>query len=88
MPPTWPSCAPGRWPTSADRPTAADFLTHIRERRLRAREATILKHFEQHDCRAIIPMRDIVLFALATARREAEITRLHWDLRDARARDR
>jgi len=51
-----------------------------RDRRLReGEEAKILAHFESRDVRATIPMRDIVLFALATARREAEITRLLWE---------
>lgn len=45
-------------------------------------EKSLLAYFKERDGRAEIPMRDIVLFALATARREDEITRLLWkDLR-------
>lgn len=50
-----------------------------RDRRLReGEEQTILAHFENRDVRAVIPMKDIVLFALATGRRQEEITRLLW----------
>lgn len=50
-----------------------------RQRRLTPDEEKILlAHFAERDGRAEIPMRDIVLFALATARREEEITRLLW----------
>lgn len=50
-----------------------------RDRRLRdGEEARILKHFATRGRSARIPMRDIVLFALATSRREEEITRLLW----------
>lgn len=54
-----------------------------RDRRLSAdEEKTLLAHFAARDDRAEIPMRDIMLFALATARRQEEITRLLWkDLR-------
>ena len=51
-----------------------------RERRLKeGEEGLILKHFETRGRSAKIPMRDIVRFALATSRREEEITRLRWD---------
>lgn len=51
-----------------------------RERRLKeGEEGLILKHFEKRGWSAKIPMRDIVRFALATSRREEEITRLRWD---------
>ena len=51
-----------------------------RDRRLReGEEGRILAHFANRDVRATIPMRDIVLFALATGRRQEEITRLQWD---------
>lgn len=51
-----------------------------RDRRLRAgEEAKILEHFTNRDVRAVIPMLDIVLFALATGRRQEEITRLLWE---------
>lgn len=50
-----------------------------RDRRLRdGEEEKILKHFANRGRTAKIPMRDIVRFALATARREEEITRLRW----------
>ncbi len=41
-------------------------------------ESALLAHFEQRDRRAAIPMADIVRFALLTARRQEEITRLRW----------
>jgi len=51
-----------------------------RDRRLKdGEEQKILAHFENRDVRAEIPMYDIVLFALATARRQEEITRLRWE---------
>jgi integrase len=50
-----------------------------RTRRLTpAEESALLEHFAQRDGRAQIPMRDIMRFALLTARRQAEITRLRW----------
>jgi integrase len=66
---------------------AAEFLRQAgiigkpqkRDRRLRdGEEAKILKHFSKRGRGAKIPMRDIILFALATSRREEEITRLLW----------
>lgn len=51
-----------------------------RDRRLApAEEAALLDHFARRDARAQIPMADILRFALATARRQEEITRLRWD---------
>lgn len=48
-----------------------------RDRRLSAgEEKTLLDYFARRDARSELPMVDIVLFALATARREEEITRL------------
>lgn len=42
-------------------------------------EAKLLEHFASRDGRASIPMRDIMQFALLTARRQEEICRLRWD---------
>ncbi|MET4676202.1 MULTISPECIES: site-specific integrase [unclassified Luteibacter] len=51
-----------------------------RDRRLTADEdKKLLSHFSAPDVRASIPMLDIYQFALATARRQEEITRLRWD---------
>lgn len=51
-----------------------------RDRRLLpGEEARILAALRRRDGRARIPMADIVLFALATGRRQEEITRLRWD---------
>lgn len=48
-----------------------------RDRRVSAaEEAKLLEHFRARDGRADIPMADIVQFALASARRQEEITRL------------
>jgi len=50
-----------------------------RDRRLsKGEEETLLAHFASRDGRAEIPMAAIVRFALATSRREDEITRLLW----------
>lgn len=50
-----------------------------RDRRLTAdEERAILEHFASRDARAEIPMVDVVRFALLTARRQEEITRLEW----------
>lgn len=50
-----------------------------RDRRLRdGEEAKILNHFVRRGRSAQIPMADIIQFALVTARREEEITRLQW----------
>ncbi len=50
-----------------------------RERRVSAaEEKALLNHFAVRDVRAEIPMADIIRFALATARRQEEITRLKW----------
>ncbi len=66
---------------------AAEFLRQARviakpnkrDRRLRdGEEEKILKHFARRGRSAKIPMHDIILFALATARREEEITLLRW----------
>jgi integrase len=55
-----------------------------RERRLRAdEEAKLLAWFESRD--SAVPMADIVRFALATTRRQEEITRIRWaDVDEAR----
>lgn len=51
-----------------------------RQRRLTVtEERDLLAYFERRDDRADIPMADIMRFALATARRQEEITRLRWD---------
>ena len=50
-----------------------------RQRRVTAaEEKTLLDHFAVRDARAEIPMADIIRFALLTARRQEEITRLKW----------
>src|SRR5690606_34196095 len=50
-----------------------------RQRRVSAAEEKALPdHFAIRDVRAEIPMADIIRFALATARRQEEITRLKW----------
>ncbi|HVJ63135.1 MAG TPA: site-specific integrase [Tahibacter sp.] len=50
-----------------------------RDRRVSAdEERALIEHFEQRAGRGHIPMADIVRFALLTARREEEITRLRW----------
>lgn len=57
-----------------------------RDRRLTPEEERILMgHFARRDERGELPMCDIVQFALATARRQEEITRLLW--RDLREKD-
>lgn len=67
---------------------AADYLRRNRiigkpkrrdRRLLPGEEAALLAHFAVRDVRAFIPMQDIVAFALATARRQDEITQLRWD---------
>jgi integrase len=51
-----------------------------RDRRLTVdEERALIDHFEQRAGRTTIPMADIIRFALLTARREEEITRLRWD---------
>ncbi|MGH8039495.1 MAG: tyrosine-type recombinase/integrase, partial [Stenotrophomonas sp.] len=51
-----------------------------RQRRLlKAEEQDLITHFTVRDERADIPMVDIMRFALATARRQEEITRLRWE---------
>lgn len=40
------------------------------------------KYFSSRDRRSIIPMRDIMWFAIFSARRQSEITRLCWDDND------
>lgn len=53
--------------------------SRYRDRRLEPdEERRLLDYFAERDARAKIPMTDIVLFALATARRQAEITELRW----------
>lgn len=42
-------------------------------------ESLLLDHFARRDIRAEIPMADIILFALLTARRQEEITRIKWN---------
>ena len=50
-----------------------------RQRRVSAsEEKALLDHFAVRDVRAEIPMADIIRFALVTARRQEEITRLKW----------
>ena len=50
----------------------------MRKRRLReGEEAKLLAYFAGKE--STVPMTDVVLFALATARRQEEITRLRWD---------
>jgi len=50
-----------------------------RQRRISAdEERKLLEHFTRRDVRAEIPMADIVRFALLTARRQEETTRLKW----------
>jgi integrase len=50
-----------------------------RQRRVTAdEEKALLDHFDVRDVRAEIPMADIIRFALLTARRQEEITRLKW----------
>ncbi|WP_239739892.1 MULTISPECIES: hypothetical protein [Luteibacter] len=41
-------------------------------------EEKLLRHFASRDMRAVIPMQDIVKFALLTSRRQEEICRLKW----------
>lgn len=43
-----------------------------------AEEKKLLQHFASRDMRAVIPMQDIVKFALITCRRQEEICRLKW----------
>lgn len=51
-----------------------------RDRRVSDAEDELLtKHFSNPDPRAFIPMLDIYQFALATARRQEEITTIRWD---------
>ncbi|WP_313455266.1 site-specific integrase [Stenotrophomonas sp.] len=50
-----------------------------RQRRLsEAEERSLIAYFTERDQRADIPMVEIVRFALASARRQEEITRLQW----------
>jgi len=50
-----------------------------RQRRVSAaEEKALLDHFAVRDVRAEIPMADIIRFALLTARRQEEITRIKW----------
>lgn len=50
-----------------------------RQRRLsEAEEQNLIAYFTERDYRADIPMADIMRFAVATARRQEEITRLQW----------
>jgi len=67
---------------------AADFLRseriigkpQQRQRRITPdEERQLLDYFARRDDRAEIPMVEIVHFALASARRQEEITRLRWD---------
>jgi len=56
-----------------------------RQRRLtEEEERSLIAYFSQRDQRADIPMVDVMKFALATARRQEEITRLRWDDLDRR----
>lgn len=51
-----------------------------RKRRLRPdEEPRLMDYFSRRDGRATIPMADIMQFALHSARREGEITRILWD---------
>lgn len=57
----------------------------MRDRRPTADELKKLDwHFASRDRRARIPMRDIMLFAIHSARREAEICRIEWADNDAK----
>lgn len=58
-----------------------------RDRRPTAEElAKLDEFFASRDRRSVIPMRDIVQFAIFSARREAEICRLEWRDNDTAAR--
>lgn len=58
-----------------------------RDRRPSAEELRKLdEHFRSRDGRADIPMRDILWFAIHSARRQAEICRIEWTDNDTRAR--
>lgn len=60
------------------RTTKAIGKSRIRKRRLKPdEEAKLLAYFNAKG--SSVPMADIVLFALATARRQEEITRIRWD---------
>jgi len=49
------------------------------ERRPTARElAALFEFFAHRDQRSVLPMGDILAFAIESTRREAEITRLEW----------
>jgi integrase len=48
--------------------------------------ARLRQHFDSRDRRARLPMRAIIDFAIASARREAEICRLEWQDNDTAAR--
>jgi integrase len=67
-------------------------LRLIRKPRRRARRPTVAElarlreHFASRDRRAQIPMQAMVDFAIASARREAEICRLEWRDNDTTAR--
>lgn len=53
--------------------------SRARDRRLlKDEERALLEHFASRDRRARIPMAEIMRFALATSRREEEITRVLW----------
>jgi integrase len=53
--------------------------SRYRDRRLKEHEEkTLTEHFSCRDVRSVIPMLDVYKFALATTRREEEITRLKW----------
>lgn len=54
-----------------------------RERRLKPEEEKLLlEHFSHRDCRSEIPMLDVMLFALASARRQSEICQIRRSMTD------
>lgn len=79
------------WGIPVDLAAIEDAMAHLkahglvgkgqrRERRPTAEELTRLTaYFESRDGRASIPMVDMIWFAIHSARREAEITRLLWE---------
>ncbi len=80
------------WPLAVDE--LEDAVTLAQSQRLVARPAKrdrrptleeldrLDKHFGSRDRRAAIPMRDIMWFAVYSARRQSEITRIRWEDND------
>lgn len=83
---------PVRPETAQEARSACAELRLIGKPRKRSRRPTVeelsrlRRHFESRDRRAEIPMAAIIDFALASARREAEICRLEWLDNDAETR--